>query len=83
MLSAQTGGGRNAAFVGIFREAAKQLGKVIYSGDRQKVIDALNSAQFQFDKDGKLQSQSFKLDRFKKYWDFTLPADEMFLGLRI
>jgi hypothetical protein len=82
MLSAQTGGGRNAVFVDIFRESAKQLKQVINSGDRKKVIDALNSVQFQFNKGGVLVNQSFKLDRFKKYWDFTLPEDDMVLGLR-
>jgi hypothetical protein len=83
MLSAQTGGGRNAVFVGIFREAAAKLRSVIYSGDRQKVIDALNSVQQHFNKEGKLEQHSITLNRFQKYWDYTLPASEMIFGLRV
>jgi hypothetical protein len=83
MLSAQTGGGRNAIFIDIIKDSASKLESVIYSGDRKKVINALNAVQFQFDAKGVLVNQSIGLDRFKKYWDFTLPEDEMFLGLRV
>ncbi len=83
MLSAQTGGGRNAVFIGIFKQAASNLRAVIYSGDRQKVIDALNSVQQHFNKDGNLESHAITLQRFPKYWDYTLPAGDMVLGLRV
>jgi hypothetical protein len=70
MLSAQTGGGRNAVFIGIFKDSASKLQSVIHFGDRQKVIDALNAVQFQYNDKGELVKQSIRLDRFKKYWDF-------------
>ena len=82
MLSAQTGGGRNAVFIGIFKDSASKLQSVIHSGDRQKIIDALNAVQFQYSDKGELVKQSIRLERFKKYWDFTLPEDEKLIGLR-
>jgi len=83
MLEAQTGGGKNLAFVKIFSDGGKRLRDVIYTGDRKKVIDALNSVMFSF-KEGttELKNQAFKFESFTKYWDFTLPESEMLFGLR-
>jgi hypothetical protein len=83
MLEAQTGGDKNLKFVPIFRDGGRKLKEVIYSGDRQKVIDALNSVMLHFKKGtDELENQSVKLDRFTKYWDFTLPESEMIFGFR-
>lgn len=83
MLRAQTGGGKNAQFVEIFRKGGQKLKEVIHSGDRKKVVDALNSVMFHFPKDSStLEKQSVGLDRFKKYWDYAMPESEMILGFR-
>jgi hypothetical protein len=78
LLTAQTGSGRNEVFVDHFTESARQLKGVINSGDREKVIAALNSVRLYFKKGtSTLEGQALKLDRYRKYWDFILPESDM------
>jgi len=48
MLNAQTGGGGNEHFVDEFFDGGQNLEKVIGSGDRKKIIDALNAVRWYF-----------------------------------
>ncbi|MBM4076156.1 MAG: hypothetical protein FJ267_10965, partial [Planctomycetes bacterium] len=75
MLEAQVGGGRNRVFVDHFVESGTALKEVIDSGNRQKIIDALNSVRYYYDKEGKLVQQSLILSRWTRYWDLILPAN--------
>jgi hypothetical protein len=86
MLEAQTGSTPpNNKFVDIFAKAADNLRAVIYSGDRAKVIEALNSVRSYWDfKQNKMVRQALAPGKpFDKYWDYTLPASQMAFGLRV
>jgi hypothetical protein len=81
MLQAQTGGGKNLVFVDHFVNSAAALAAVIKSGNRKKIIDALNSVRHYYNKAGTaLEHRPLSLDRFRKYWDFVLPENEFHIG---
>jgi hypothetical protein len=83
MLQAQTGGGANLVFVDHFIKAGAALEAVIDSGDRNKIIDALNSVRYYLKKDSTdTEKQSLGLGRFRKYWDFVLPEADVKNGMR-
>jgi hypothetical protein len=83
LLQAQTGGGANLVFVDHFVNAGAALQGVIDSGDREKIIRALNSVRYYFKKDSlETEKQSLELDRFRKYWDFMLPERDVKNGIR-
>ena len=74
LLTAQTGAGRNEVFVDHFINSGAQLKDAMNSGDRQKLIDALNSVRKYFKQDTAiLEDQTLSLSRYRKYWDFILP----------
>jgi len=92
MLNAQTGGGGNEHFVDEFFDGGQNLEKVIGSGDRKKIIDALNAVRWYFMDPAKIPAgvktktsktgrtlvhNPISLTRFPKYWDFTLPASDV------
>jgi hypothetical protein len=53
------------------------------SGDRKKIIDALNSVRYYLKKvSSETEKQPLALDRFRKYWDFTLPEGDVKTGIR-
>jgi hypothetical protein len=90
-LAAQTGGG-NEHFIGEFRDGAIALDKAIASGKRTEIISALNEIRWYFagpkgpppgartkqSKSGRtLVHNPIALQRFPKYWDFTLPESDV------
>ena len=83
LLMAQTGGGKNTVFVDHFITAGEVLWPVINSGDRQKIIDALNSVRHYWNKDATaIEHQVLTLTRYRKYWDLILPENEVAFGTR-
>jgi hypothetical protein len=78
LLQAQTGDGKNLVFVDHFENAGAALQAVIGSGDRKKIIDALNSVRHYLKKASPgTEKQPLELGRFRKYWDFTLPEGDV------
>ena len=74
MLMAQTGGGKNLVFVDHFVKSGADLQAVINSGDRKKIIDALNGVRHYYKTNSsEMESRPLPLDRYRKYWDFILP----------
>jgi hypothetical protein len=83
ILMAQTGGGNNLVFVDHFIRAGGEIKNVINSGDRKKIIDALNSVRHYLIKDtSNTEANPLTLTRYQKYWDFILPEDEVAFGTR-
>jgi hypothetical protein len=76
-LQAQTGGGANLAFVPLWQSAEQELKKVIFSGDRIRIINALNRAR-----SGGPHPNPIPLKQFKAYWDFTVPQSQVLFGIR-
>lgn len=82
MLSAQTGGGKNAIFVDHFINAGTALQAVINSGDRGKIIDALNSVRTYYKQDStETEKQPLTITRYKKYWDYIMPEEDIKFGV--
>lgn len=78
LLQAQTGGGNNAIFVDHFINAGTAIKNVMNSGDRQKIIDALNSVRHYL-KNGTSETEQrvLSLKRYPKYWDYILPESDV------
>ena len=82
LLTAQTGGGRNEVFIDHFINSGSQLKDAMNSGDRQKVIDALNSVRKYFKLNSSaVEDQTLSLTRYRKYWDFILPEEDLRKGV--
>ncbi len=79
MVEAQVGGTtQNAPLVNVFLAAEPKLQAAMGgTGDRKALIDALNSCSFAIDPSAKsgLASKPVLYPQYKRYWDFTLPAD--------
>jgi hypothetical protein len=74
MLAAQTGGGKNQIFIDHFIQSGDDLKAVINSGDRKKIIAALNGVRHYFKTGTSVtESRPLTLERYSKYWDFILP----------
>jgi len=76
-LQAQTGGGANLSFIPVWLSAEKELQSVLYSGDRVRLMKALNRAR-----SGGPHPNPIPLQQFKAYWDFIVPEADMVLGFR-
>jgi hypothetical protein len=91
MLSAQTGGG-NEPFIDIFRDGGTNLAAAIKTRKRIDIINALNDIRWYYPdakgpskgvetreaKNGRtLVHYPIPLKRFPKYWDFTLPEQDV------
>jgi hypothetical protein len=99
ILGAQTGGGRNRHFVGEFITVGRELEKATNAGDRRRIIDTLNKVRWYFpgpegipagattkttpDGTHTLVHHPVTLERYKKYWDFTLPERDVAFGTRL
>lgn len=82
MLQAQTGGGNNAIFVDHFINSGSSLKTVINSGDRQKIIDALNSVRHYLKKGtAATETNPLTLTRWTKYWDYIMPESDIKFGV--
>jgi hypothetical protein len=92
LLAAQTGGGGNEHFIEEFDLCGQNVAKVIGSGDREAIIGALNEIRWYFAgpkgpppgartksaKSGRvLVHNPISLKRYPKYWDYTLPAEDV------
>jgi len=75
-LQAQTGGGANLTIIPVWLNAERELKSVIHSGDRMKLIRALNMAR-----SGGPHPNPIRYDWFKAYWDFTVPESELISGV--
>jgi hypothetical protein len=96
LVAGQTGGGDNAGLQGHFVTAETKLQSVIYSQNRQGIINALNSCRWYLKRnpDGSVvhddkgvaeqhfEPIAYPSPKFKKYWDFTLPESELVWGIR-
>ncbi len=91
LLAAQAGGG-NEHFVDEFRDGGRNLAAVMGSGDRMKIINALNEVRWYFagpkgppagartkqSKSGRtLVHNPISIKRYPKYWEFTLPESDV------
>jgi len=76
-LQAQTGGGANLSFIPVWGAAEKELKSVLYSNDRKKIINALNKAR-----SGGPHPNPIPFDRYKSYWEFTVPEEDLLFGFR-
>lgn len=78
LLQAQTGGGKNGVFVKHFIDSGVEIKNVINSGDRQKIIDALNTVRHYLKKDSAdTEQRTLTLKRYPKYWDYILPESDV------
>jgi len=92
LLAAQTGGG-NEPFIDIFRDGGTNLAAAIKTSKRIDIINALNDIRWYFAdatkgpppgaqtkqaKNGRtLIHNPISFKRFSKYWDFTLPENDV------
>ena len=67
-LEAQTGGGANRTIIPCWLNAERELKSVIRSGDRMKLIRALNMAR-----SGGPHPNPIKYEWYQAYWEFTVP----------
>ncbi|MEK7722796.1 MAG: hypothetical protein AAB336_00450 [Acidobacteriota bacterium] len=78
LLMAQTGGGNNLQFVDHFVSSGDKLKVALGTGDRAKIIDALNSVRHYLKEDSSdTESRPLTLSRYPKYWDFILPESDV------
>jgi hypothetical protein len=83
LLMAQTGGGNNLVFVDHFIRSGADLMTVINSGDRKRIIDSLNSVRHYLkENSADTQAKPLTLERYRKYWDFILPEEDVPFGTR-
>jgi len=75
-LEAQTGPGVNRTIIPVWLRAEGELKSAIHSGDRMKLIAALNMAR-----SGGPHPNPIKYDWFKAYWDFTVPDNQQVWGV--